>query len=329
MNNNETEKEITIMNDKELHQAKLLGQGIIDHELQIINKNNQFQMGYELDILPTESVSDFDDIKKWTNTAKGVENAEAPKGIYNYFAGIYERYNLPSPMEEVTQETLEEGWKADLKEENETIAKAIENIDAEIKETSNAISHAATKEKKELYEQSIKNMQIAKENKQLRQKVIANRLDKENKNYNENKELLRIYYRIGQIRKAQQGIYDYQLDHKTLELNPELKGDMRDLIKEAAKVQIRKYEDMLYNEASIKPWTLDKIEVYENEKESVQNPNAGKAPSKVNYREILKRNTDEVTRTAVDAFERALNVTPAIKNEESVHEGRRRERTSE
>lgn len=324
MNNNKTEKEITVMNDKELHQTKLLGQGIIDHELQIINKNNQFQMGYEIDTLPTESVDDFDDIKKWTNTAKGVENAEAPKGIYNYFAGIYRRYNLPSPMEEVTQETLEEGWKADLKEENETLAKAIENIDAEIKETSNAISHAATKEKKELYEQSIKNMQIAKENKQLRQKVIANRLNKENNNYNENKELLRIYYRIGQIRKAQQGIYDYQLDHKTLELNPELKGDMRDLIKEAAKVQIRKYEDMLYNEASIKPWTLDKIEVYENEIDPVQNPNAKEAPSKVNYREILKRNTDEVTRTAVDAFERALNVTSAIKNEESVHEYMRR-----
>lgn len=324
MNNNETEKEITIMNDKELHQAKLLGQGIIDHELQIINKNNRFQMGYEIDTLPTESVDDFDDIKKWTNTAKSVENAKAPKGIYNYFTGIYKRYNLPPQMEEVTQETLKEGWKADLKEENETLAKTIENIDTEIKETSNAISHAATKEKKELYEQSIKNMQITKENKQLRQKIIANRLDKENKNYNENKELLRIYYRIGQIRKAQQGIYDYQLDHKTLELNPELKGDMRDLIKEAAKVQIRKYEDMLYNEASIKPWTLDKIEIYENEIEPVQNPNAEKAPSKVNYREILKRNTDEITRTAVDAFERALNVTPAIKNEESVHEYMRR-----
>ena len=35
-----------------------------------------------------------------------------------------------------------------------------------------------TKEKKELYEQSIENMQIAKENKQIRQKiVIANRLN--------------------------------------------------------------------------------------------------------------------------------------------------------
>ena len=310
------------MNDKELHQANLLGQGIINHELQIINKNNQFQMGYEIDTLPTESVNDFDDIKEWTNNAKGTEYAEAPKGIYNYFADIYRRYNLPPQMDEVTQETVNEGWKTDLEEESEALTKAIENINEEIKETSNAISHAATKEKRELYEQSIKNMQIAKENKQIRQKIIANRL--KGGNYNENKKLLQIYYRIAQIRKAQQGIYDFQLDYKTLELNPELKGDMRDLIKEAAKVQIRKYEDMLYNEASIKPWTLDKIEVYKNEIDPVQDPNAKKAPSKVNYREILKRNTDEVTRTAVDAFERALNVTSAIKNEESVHEYMRR-----
>lgn len=77
-------------------------------------------------------------------------------------------------MDEVTQETLSEGWKADLKEDNKTLTKAIENIDEEIKET----SHATTKEKKELYEQSIENMQIAKENKQIRQKiVIANRLN--------------------------------------------------------------------------------------------------------------------------------------------------------
>lgn len=316
------DKEVTIMNNKELHQANLLGQGIIDHELQIINKNNQFQMEYEINTLPTESVNDFDDIKEWISNAKGAEYAEAPKGIYNYFAGIYRNYNLPPQMDEVTQETLHEEWKDDLKEENETLAKAIENIDEEIKETSNAISHAATKEKKELYEQSIKNMQIAKENKQIRQKIIANRL--KGGNYNETKNLLRIYYRIAQIRKAQQGIYDYQLDHKTLELNPELKGDMRDLIKEAAKAQIQRYEDMLYNEASIKPWTLDKIEVYENEIDPPYNPNSKKAPPKVNYRNILKRNTDEVTRTAVDAFERALAVTPAIKNEESVHEYMRR-----
>lgn len=316
------DEEVTIMNNKELHQANLLGQGIIDHELQIINKNNQFKMGYEIDTLPTESVNDFDDIKEWINNAKGAEYAEAPKGIYNYFAGIYRNYKLPPQMDEVTQETLHEEWKDDLKEENETLAKEIENIDEEIKETSNAISHAATQEKKELYEQSIKNMQIAKENKQIRQKIIANRL--KGGNYNETKNLLRIYYRIAQIRKAQQGIYDYQLDHKTLELNPELKGDMRDLIKEAAKVQIQKYEDMLYNEASIKPWTLDKIEVYDNEKDPPYNPNSKKAPPKVNYRNILKRNTDEVTRTAVDAFERALTVTPAIKNEESVHEYMRR-----
>lgn len=315
-------EEVTIMNDNELHQANLLGQGIIDHELQIINKNNQFQMGYEIDTLPTESVNDFNDIKEWINTAKGTEYAEAPKGIYNYFADIHRRYSLPHQMDEGPQETGNEEWKADLEEENETLAKTIENIDEEIKETSNAISRAATQEKKELYEQSIKNMQIAKENKQLRQKIIANRL--KGKNYNENKKLLRMYYRIGQIRKAQQGIYDYQLDHKTLELNPELKGDMRDLIKEAAKVQIQKYEDMLYNEASIKPWTLDKIEVYENEIDPPHNPNAKKALPKVNYRNILRRNTDEVTRTAVDAFERALSVTPAIKNQESVHEYMRR-----
>ena len=244
------DKEVTIMNNKELHQANLLGQGIIDHELQIINKNNQFQMEYEINTLPTESVNDFDDIKEWISNAKGAEYAEAPKGIYNYFAGIYRNYNLPPQMDEVTQETLHEEWKDDLKEENETLAKAIENIDEEIKETSNAINHATTKEKKELYEQSIKNMQIAKENKQIRQKIIANRL--KGGNYNETKNLLRIYNRIAQIRKAQQGIYDYQLDHKTLELNPELKGDMRDLIKEAAKVQIQKYEDMLYNEIPMK-----------------------------------------------------------------------------
>lgn len=315
-------EEVTIMNDNELHQANLLGQGIIDHELQIINKNNQFQMGYEIDTLQAESVNDFDDIKEWINTAKGTEYAEAPKGIYNYFADIHRRYNLPPQMDEDPQETRNEDWKADLEDENETLAKAIENIDEEIKETSNAISRAATQEKKELYEQSIKNMQIAKENKQLRQKIIANRL--KGTNYNESKKLLRMYYRIGQIRKAQQGIYDYQLDHKTLELNPELKGDMRDLIKEAAKVQIRKYEDMLYNEASIKPWTLDKIEVYKNEIDPPYNPNAKKALPKVNYRNILRRNTDEVTRTAVDAFERALSVTPAIKNQESVHEYMRR-----
>lgn len=315
-------EEVTIMNDNELHQANLLGQGIIDHELHIINENNQFHMGYEIDTLPTESVNDFDDIKEWINNAKGVEYAEAPKGIYNYFADIHRRYNLPPQMDENPQETRKEDWKADLEEENATLAKAIENIDEEIKETSNAISRAATQEKKELYEQSIKNMQIAKENKQLRQKIIANRL--KGKNYNESKKLLQMYYRIGQIRKAQQGIYDYQLDHKTLELNPELKGDMRDLIKEAAKVQIRKYEDMLYNEASIKPWTLDKIEVYENEIDPPYNPNAKKALPKVNYRNILRRNTDEVTRTAVDAFERALSVTPAIQNQESVHEYMRR-----
>lgn len=77
-------EEITIMNDNELHQANLLGQGIIDHELQIINKNNQFQMGYEIDTLPTESVNDFNDIKEWINTVKGTEYAEAPKGIKAY-----------------------------------------------------------------------------------------------------------------------------------------------------------------------------------------------------------------------------------------------------
>lgn len=173
-------EEVTIMNDNELHQANLLGQGIIDHELQIINKNNQFQMGYEIDTLPTESVNDFDDIKEWINTAKGTEYAEAPKGIYNYFADIHRRYNLPRQMDEGPQETRNEDWKTDLEEENETLAKTIENIDEEIKETSNAISRAATQEEKELYEQSIKNMQIAKENKQLRQKIIANRLKGKN-----------------------------------------------------------------------------------------------------------------------------------------------------
>lgn len=49
-----------------------------------------------------------------------------------------------------------------------------------------------------------------------------------------------------------------------------------------------------------------------------------KPPKKVDYRNILKRNTDEVTRTAVDAFERALYVTPAIQNQKSVHQYMRR-----
>ena len=72
-------EEVTIMNDNELHQANLLGQGIIDHELQIINKKNQFQMGYEIDTLPTESVNDFNDIKEWINTVFRTKWMKAPR----------------------------------------------------------------------------------------------------------------------------------------------------------------------------------------------------------------------------------------------------------